>query len=57
MVLEPVHELSRLDTDVERLIERGNKRTEEQLEREAREREAHKQATHAAVGPGALKLS
>jgi hypothetical protein len=38
---------------IERLIERGNKRTEEQLEREAREREAHKKATHAAVGPGA----
>jgi hypothetical protein len=42
---------------IEKLIARGNKRTEEQLESEAREREqreaAHKQATHAAVGPGA----
>ncbi|KAH7075687.1 hypothetical protein BKA63DRAFT_304226 [Paraphoma chrysanthemicola] len=42
---------------IEKLIARGNKRTEEQLEREAREREdrdkAQREATHAAVGPGA----
>ena len=39
---------------IEKLIARGNKRTEEQLAREAKEREeAQKQATHAAVGPGA----
>mgnify|MGYP003624080230 CR=1 FL=1 len=39
---------------IEKLIARGNKRTEEQLAREAKEREeAHRQATHAAVGPGA----
>jgi hypothetical protein len=39
---------------IESLIARGNKRTEEQLAREAKERdEAHRKATHAAVGPGA----
>lgn len=39
---------------IEKLIARGNKRTEEQLAREHQEREAaHKSATHAAVGPGA----
>jgi hypothetical protein len=38
---------------IEKLIARGNKRTEEQLAREAREREeAQKQATHATMGPG-----
>lgn len=37
---------------LEKLIARGNKRTEEQIEREAREREAQKQATHASLGPG-----
>ncbi|KAF1943111.1 hypothetical protein EJ02DRAFT_374264 [Clathrospora elynae] len=38
---------------LEKLIARGNKKTEDQIERETREREAHRQATHAAVGPGA----
>jgi hypothetical protein len=39
---------------IEKLIARGNKRTEEQLAREAEERDAaHRQATHAAIGPGA----
>ena len=42
---------------IEKLIARGNKRTEEQLAREAKEREerdaSHKQATHAVLGPGA----
>jgi hypothetical protein len=41
---------------IEKLIARGNKRTEEQLAREAKEREerdaAHRQATHATMGPG-----
>jgi hypothetical protein len=41
---------------IEKLIARGNKRTEEQLAREAKEREereaSHRQATHATVGPG-----
>lgn len=39
---------------LEKLIARGNKRTEEQIERETKEREAaHRDATHAQVGPGA----
>lgn len=42
---------------LEKLIARGNKRTEEQIEREGREREArdsaHREATHAQLGPGA----
>jgi hypothetical protein len=38
---------------IEKLIARGNKRTEEQLAREAREQEERRQATHAAIGPGA----
>ncbi|KAF1851707.1 uncharacterized protein K460DRAFT_362451 [Cucurbitaria berberidis CBS 394.84] len=38
---------------IEKLIARGNRKTEEQIEREAREREAaHRDATHAQVGPG-----
>lgn len=41
---------------LEKLIARGNKRTEEQIERESREeearRQAHRDATHAQVGPG-----
>jgi predicted RecB family nuclease len=38
---------------IEKLIARGNKRTEDQLAREAKEREeAQKQATHATMGPG-----
>ncbi|KAI8934837.1 hypothetical protein NX059_008517 [Plenodomus lindquistii] len=42
---------------LEKLIARGNKQTEEQIERESREQEARRQAqreaTHAQVGPGA----
>jgi len=39
---------------IEKLIARGNRKTEEQIERETREREAaHRDATHAQVGPGA----
>ena len=39
---------------IERLIARGNKRTEEQLAQEHKDREeAQRKATHAAVGPGA----
>ena len=39
---------------IEKLIARGNKRTEEQLEREQKEREeSQRQATHAMMGPGA----
>jgi hypothetical protein len=37
---------------IEKLIARGNKRTEEQLAREASERESHRSATHATMGPG-----
>jgi hypothetical protein len=37
---------------IEKLIARGNKRTEEQLAREHQEREAQRQATHATMGPG-----
>ncbi|KAF2130984.1 hypothetical protein P153DRAFT_365606 [Dothidotthia symphoricarpi CBS 119687] len=38
---------------LEKLIARGNKRTEEQLEREQREREeAHRKATQQSIGPG-----
>lgn len=38
---------------IEKLIARGNRKTEEQIERETREREAaHRDATHAQVGPG-----
>jgi hypothetical protein len=38
---------------IEKLIARGNKRTEEQLALEAKEREeAQRQATHATMGPG-----
>ncbi|KAJ4369181.1 hypothetical protein N0V83_006265 [Neocucurbitaria cava] len=41
---------------IEKLIARGNKKTEEQIERETREREArdaaHRDATHATMGPG-----
>lgn len=42
---------------LEKLIARGNKRTEDQIERETKEREARqaaqREATHAQVGPGA----
>ncbi|KAH7359894.1 hypothetical protein BKA66DRAFT_471825 [Pyrenochaeta sp. MPI-SDFR-AT-0127] len=39
---------------IEKLIARGNKRTEEQIERETKEREAaQREATHAQIGPGA----
>ena len=39
---------------IEKLIARGNKRTEDQIAREAKEREeAHRAATHAQIGPGA----
>jgi hypothetical protein len=39
---------------IEKLIARGNKRTEEQLAREAAEREEkNRAATHAQLGPGA----
>lgn len=41
---------------IERLIARGNKKTEDQIAAETREREqyeqSHKQATHATMGPG-----
>jgi hypothetical protein len=37
---------------IEKLIARGNKRTEEQLAREASERESQRSATHATMGPG-----
>jgi hypothetical protein len=37
---------------LEKLIARGNKKTEDQIEQETREREAQRQATHAAIGPG-----
>ena len=41
---------------IERLIARGNKKTEDQIEAETREREqrekAHREATHATMGPG-----
>lgn len=38
---------------IEKLIARGNKRTEDQIERESKEREAaHRDATHAQIGPG-----
>lgn len=37
---------------LEKLIARGNKTTEEQIERESRERDAQRNATHAQVGPG-----
>jgi len=42
---------------LEKLIARGNKKTEDQIAAETKEREAreaaHREATHAAVGPGA----
>ncbi|EDU48545.1 hypothetical protein PtrSN002B_000852 [Pyrenophora tritici-repentis] len=42
---------------LEKLIARGNKKTEDQIAAETKEREAreaaHRDATHAAVGPGA----
>ncbi|KAF1832146.1 hypothetical protein BDW02DRAFT_571394 [Decorospora gaudefroyi] len=41
---------------LEKLIARGNKKTEDQIAAETREREAresHREATHASVGPGA----
>lgn len=44
---------------IEKLIARGNKKTEDQIAAETREREqreqrerAHKEATHATMGPG-----
>jgi hypothetical protein len=41
---------------LEKLIARGNKRTEEQIARETKEREereaSHRQAVHAQMGPG-----
>lgn len=41
---------------IEKLIARGNKKTEDQIAAETREREArekaHREATHAAMGPG-----
>ncbi|KAF2850952.1 hypothetical protein T440DRAFT_395883 [Plenodomus tracheiphilus IPT5] len=51
------HETPKKGGLLEKLIARGNKRTEEQIEREGREEEARRaaqrQATHAQVGPGA----
>jgi hypothetical protein len=42
---------------LEKLIARGNKKTEDQIEQETREAEArravHRDATHATMGPGA----
>lgn len=47
------HDVPKKGGLIEKLIARGNKRTEEQLEREAKEREeAHRQATQQAIGPG-----
>ena len=42
---------------LEKLIARGNKKTEDQIAQEAKDREqrekAHREATHATMGPGA----
>jgi predicted RecB family nuclease len=42
---------------LEKLIARGNKKTEDQIAQETKEREAreaaHREATHASMGPGA----
>ncbi|CBX93112.1 hypothetical protein IAQ61_008834 [Plenodomus lingam] len=50
------HDIPKKGGLLERLIARGNKRTEEQIERESREdearRQAHRDATHAQIGPG-----
>lgn len=50
------HDAPRKGGLIEKLIARGNKKTEDQIEAETREREqrerAHREATHASIGPG-----